>query len=102
MNDDEKMFQIGVWSLGAVLLLTVGLQVCYRTQNRARARVHAETVQTQQEYAARQANFASYVRPEILRNLVTTINPKAVVIGYNKSVAIDELPVRPEKTADSE
>lgn len=94
MNEDEKMFQIGLWSLGAVLLLTIGLQVCYRTQNRSRDRVRAEIVQTQQEIAARQANFAAYVRPEILRNLVISVAPRAEVISFHKSVAIDDLPNR--------
>jgi len=92
MGEDEKMFQIGIWSLGAVVLLTVGLQVCYRTQNRARNRVRAEIVRTQQEIAVAQANFASYVRPEILRNLVVSIAPKSEVISFHKSVAINELP----------
>ena len=92
MNEDERMFQIGVWSLGAIFVLTTALQVCYRTQNRARDRVRAEIVQTQQTIAARQANFASYVRPEILRNLVVSI--KAEVISFHKSTTIDELPMR--------
>ncbi len=94
MSDDEKMFNIGLWAVGAVIMLTVGLQVCYRTQHRARNHVRAEIVKTQQEIAAMQANFASYVRPEILRNLVVSIAPKSEVIGFHKSVAIDELPFR--------
>ncbi len=94
MSDDEKMFQIGLWSLGVVLLLASCLQVCYRTQNRVRNRIRAEIVEVQQEYAANQANFASYVRPEILRNLVVSIAPKAEVISFNKSVTIDQLPMR--------
>ncbi len=94
MSEDEKMFQIGLWSLGIVLLMASALQVCYRTQNRARNRIRAEIVQTQQEYAANQANFAAYVRPEILRNLVVSIAPKSEVISFNKSVAIDQLPMR--------
>ncbi len=94
LSEDEKMFQIGLWSLGVVLLLTSSLQVCYRTQNRARNRIRAEIVHIQQEYAANQANFASYVRPEILRNLVVSIAPKSEVISFNKSVAIEQLPMR--------
>lgn len=97
MNQDEKMFQIGMWALGAVLVLSVGLQVCYRTQNRSRNRVRADIVRTQQEYAALQANFASYVRPEILRNLVVSIAPKSEVISFHKAVSIDELPFREVK-----
>lgn len=91
MQDDEKMFHIGMWSMGAVLLLTVTLQVCYRTQNNVRNRVRAEIVHTQQEIAVAQANFASFVRPEILRNLVTSIAPETETISFNKSVSIDQL-----------
>ena len=94
MNEDEKMFQISLWMVGGVLLLTVGLQVCYRTQDRARARIRAETIYTQQEIAARQANFASYVRPEILRNLVVSVAPKSEVISFHKFVQIDQLEPR--------
>ncbi|MBQ8255738.1 MAG: hypothetical protein IJY99_02110 [Alphaproteobacteria bacterium] len=92
MNDDEKMFQIGVWSLGVVLLLTVTLQVSFRTQGRQINRVHREIVHTQQQIAVSQANFASYVRPEILRNLVVSLEPKSEVVSFNKAVSVSELP----------
>lgn len=94
MSADEKMFHIGLWAFGAVLMLTIGLQVCYRTQNRARNRVRAEIVQTQQEIAVKTADFASYVRLESLRNLVDVIYPKAEVVSFHKSIAISELPDR--------
>ena len=96
MQDDEKMFQIGVWSLGVVLLITVTLQVAFRTQNRQINRVHREIVQTQQKIAVAEANFASYVRPEILRNLVVSIVPKSEAISFNKSVSISDLKPREE------
>jgi len=94
MTEDEKMFHIGMWAFGAVLALTIVLQVCYRTQNKARDRVRREIVATQQETARLAANFASYVRPEILRNVVVSIYPKSEVISFHKSVGIDELPQR--------
>ncbi len=94
MSADEKMFHIGLWAFGAVLMLTIGLQVCYRTQNRSRNRVRADIVRTQQEIAAQTAAFASFVRPEILRNLVVSIYPKAEVISFQKSVSIAQLPDR--------
>lgn len=93
MGEDEKMFHIGLWSVGAVVMLTVGLQVCYRTQNRARDNVRREIVRTQQEIAMAEANFASYVRPEILRSMVQTVAPKSESISFNKTVSIAELPV---------
>ena len=97
MRDDEKMFQIGVWSMGIVLLMTVVLQVAFRTQNRQMNRVRRDIVTTQQQIAVAEANFASYVRPEILRNLVVSIQPKAENISFNKYVAINDLPIREEQ-----
>jgi len=94
MTEDEKMFHIGMWAFCAVLALTIVLQVCYRTQNKARDRVRRDIVATQQKGAELAANFASYVRPEILRNIVTGIYPKAETISFHKSVGIDELPQR--------
>lgn len=91
MRDDEKMFQIGGWSLVIVLMLSVTLQVAFRTQGRQINRVHREIVHTQQKIAVAEANFASYVRPEILRNSVTSIAPKSEVISFNKAVSINDL-----------
>jgi len=91
MRDDEKMFQIGVWSLGVVLMMTVTLQVAFRTQNRQINRVRREIVQTQQKIAVAEANFASYVRPESLRNLVNGLAPKSETISFNKAVSINDL-----------
>ncbi len=97
MTEDEKMFHIGMWAFGAVLALTIVLQVCYRTQNKARDRTRREIVTTQQRMAELEANFASYVRPEILRNVVRSLYPKSEVVSFHKSVGIDELP---QKDAD--
>lgn len=94
MSEDEKMFQIGLWACVLVSVLAAVLQVCYRTQNRARNRIRSEIVRTQQEIAVAQANFASYVRPEILRNLVVSIAPKSETISFHKAVSINDLPDR--------
>lgn len=94
MGDDEKMFQIGAWAFGIVLFLSVVLQVSYRTQDRQLNRVRRDIVQIQQKVAMAEASFASYVRPEILRNMVVTIAPKSEVVSFQKSVEIDKLPVR--------
>jgi hypothetical protein len=91
MNEEEKMFQWGLGMAMGVLMLTAVLQVCYRVQDKTRARTRADIVKVQQETAVAQANFASYVRPEILRSVVTSIYPNASVVSFNKSVAIDEL-----------
>ena len=94
MNEDEKMFRIGVGMLIAMVAVTVALQVCYRAQNRERERVRREIVQTQQDIAVAQAKFASLVRPESLRNLVSGVVPHAEVISFNKSIEIRDLPDR--------
>ncbi len=94
MNDDEKMLKIGMFAFMATWLLVVVLQVSYRTQSRQINRVRREIVQTQQQIAVAQANFASYVRPEILRNLVVSLEPKSEVVSFNKAIAIEELPNR--------
>ena len=48
MSDDEKMFQIGVCSVWAVLFLSVILQVAFRTQNRQINQIRRDIVKTQQ------------------------------------------------------
>ena len=96
MNEDEKMFHIGIVMLVVMSIVTVALQVCYRVQNDARRSVRQKMVQVQQDIAVAQANFSSYVRPEILRNLVTSTVPKAEVISFQKSVEIQNLPDRIE------
>ena len=96
MNEDEKMFHIGIAMVIIMFVVTIALKVCYRVQNDARRSIHQKIVQTQKDYAVAQANFASYVRPEILRNLVTNAVPKAEVISFHKSVEIQELPDRIE------
>lgn len=94
MNEDVKMAHIGIWLMVSMIVLTVGLQVCYRTQNKAFARVRAEIAQTQQDIASSQAQFASFVRPEILRNLVVSTSPKTEIISFHKTVRIGEIPLR--------
>ena len=94
MHDDEKMFHIGAWSIGVVMMLSVTLQVGFRTQNRQINRVRRDIVETQQKIAVAEANFASLVRPEVLRNMVVSILPKVEGISFQKSVTIDDLPNR--------
>ena len=77
-----------------MIIVTVGLQVCYRTQNNERKRVRGQIVQTQQKIADKQARFAAQVSPESLRNLVSGVLPKAEVISFHKSVEIQDLPDR--------
>lgn len=94
MSEDEKMFRIGIGMLVVMVAVTVALQVCYRAQNRELGRLRREIVQTQQDIAVDQAKFASLVRPESLRNLVSGAVPHAEVISFHKSVEIGLLPDR--------
>lgn len=98
MGEAKRMLNIGLVSVCFVFMLSAVLQVCYRTQNKVRNRVRSAIVQTQQDIAVAQADFASYVRPEILRNLVTSVYPKAEVISFHKHVSVYELPTREQKT----
>ncbi len=91
MRDDEKMLQIGIWAVGFVVMACVVLQVAYRTQSRQINRVRKQIIETQQQIAVAEANFAAYVRPEILRNLVLSVTPKAEVVSFNKSVSVNDL-----------
>ena len=100
MAQDEKMFHIGMWALFGMFVLSVGLQVCYRTQIRTLNHVRREIVSAQQDIAVAETKFEAYKRPEILRNLVSGVVPNATTIGYQKTVTIDSLPDRKEKNKD--
>ncbi len=90
-NEDDVMFNWGIGMAVAVAMLTVILQVCFREQDKSRVRVRRDIVATQQEIARASAAFASYVRPEILRNAVMTVYPKSTSVGFNKTISINEL-----------
>ena len=75
--------------------IVLGIYVVRRITG-MRNRVRTSIVQTQQDIAVAQADFASYVRPEILRNLVTSVYPKAEVISFHKHVSVYDLPTREE------
>lgn len=94
MSEDEKMLQIGVGALVIVGVLAIMLQVCYRTQNRVLNHVRADIIQTKQNIAAAEIDFAAYVRPEILGSIVKLISPKVETIGFQKNISINELPER--------
>lgn len=94
MNEDEKMFSIGIMSFVVVMVLTFALQVCYREQNRERTRIRNQIVQTQQEIAVAEATHAAFLRPESLGNLVSGVVPRAEPISFHKTVEIQNLPDR--------
>ena len=91
MNEDEKMFHIGAWLLVAAAVITVVLQVCYRTQNRVLKRVHADILANTRQIAIDETKFAEFVLPSSLRDRVTINTPRAETIGFHKIVSINEL-----------
>lgn len=91
MNEDEKLYRIGWWMIGVAVVVTVLLQVCYRTQNRVLKTVRADIVTTNQKIAVAETKFAEYVLPNALRDRVTTSVPRAETIGFHKNITIGEL-----------
>jgi hypothetical protein len=91
MDESEQMFNLGVWGLVAVMLLTAALQVAYRVQNGAMVRAGRGIDEARQQIDIASANFSAYVRPEILRSLVNGIYPDAEPVSFNKTVAANEL-----------
>lgn len=92
MRDDEKMFQIGLWTfVVAVLLGIVVFPVVYRTQIRQLNRVRREIVALQKEIALREAEFAAIITPERLRNSVDIVAPKSKTVAFSSTVWIGDL-----------
>ena len=92
MNEDIKMFHIGIVMLVLMGVITVGLQVCYRVQNDERARVRRETVRVQQDIDKAQILFESQIG--WLRNMVDGVLNKPEFISFQKTIEIQNLPDR--------
>lgn len=97
MSDDEKMYKIGVWSLCVMLFLTVVLQVAFRTQDRQIENVRHNIIKTQQQIAVKQAEFASLISLESLRNIVSMSPQKKEIVNYAKTVDVSDLKDRESK-----
>lgn len=97
MSDDEKMYKIGVWSLCVMLFLTVVLQVAFRTQDRQIKNVRHNIIKTQQQIAVKQAEFASLISLESLRNIVSMSPQKKEIVNYAKTVDVSDLKDRESK-----
>ncbi len=97
MSDDEKMYKIGAWSLCVMLFLTVVLQVAFRTQDRQIKNVRNNIIKTQQQIAVKQAEFASLISLESLRNIVSMSPQKKEIVNYAKTVDVSDLKDRESK-----
>ncbi|MDR1697038.1 MAG: hypothetical protein LBR41_02330 [Rickettsiales bacterium] len=91
MDKAEQMFGWGAGLLIAVVMLTAVLQVAFRVQNNALVRAGRGIDETRQQIDIASANFSAFVRPEILRGIVSTINPRVEPISFNKSISVDEI-----------
>lgn len=94
MTDEDKMFNIGVSALCIVGLLTLVLQVCYRTQNRSLKSVGEQIVSVQKQIALKQVDFESKIRSEYLEGMLVAINPNSEIIGFKKYVSIDDIKMK--------
>jgi len=94
MRDDEKMFQWGLGLMVAAFLMIAVFQVCFRAQERARARTKSQIVRTQQEFAQKRAYLSGLTRPENLRVIVTEMFPRFETIGFRKNINVNEIGLR--------
>lgn len=80
--------------VATAFVAAVFVQVTYRTQNRMRMRIVAETVKSQQDFAVSQATLSGILRPEVLRGIVAEIFPDYKTIGFTKNINITDIPLR--------
>ncbi|MCQ2568235.1 MAG: hypothetical protein MJ163_01375 [Alphaproteobacteria bacterium] len=93
MRDDEKMFNIGLTMVFAVICLIAFLQVCYRVQENNLKSVRQSLETTKQEYDIAGTKFSALSSAGLLRASVAEINPKMETVSFSKTVHIDEIPM---------
>jgi hypothetical protein len=94
MNNDERIFKIGIGMVAAMFIIGVSLQVFYRAQNRAMTKTNAAIVHAQQETAQAQAQLSELVRPEVLRSVIFGTYPHFESIGFKKNINAIDIPMR--------
>ena len=93
MQNDEKMFNIGLFMLIGVVCLIGFLQVCYRVQNENLKSVRNSLDDTRHEYALAETRFSKLSSGDYLRSSVTGMNPAATTVSFSKTVHIDDIPM---------
>jgi len=93
MRDDEKMFNVGLFMLGAVICMIVFLQVCYRVQNENLRAVRNSLENTRHGYALAETRFSKLSSGDYLRSSVTGMNPHAATVSFSKTIHIDTIPM---------
>jgi len=94
MNEEQRMFRIGVCALVGVMFLIVLLQVCYRTQHKSLKYTNEAIVETQKKIAVAQANFETLTNSGVLLSAVSMVVPNVEIIGFKKYTNIEDLPLR--------
>ena len=93
MRDDEKMFNIGVAMLMAVVFIIGFLQVSYRVQNNNLKSVRQDMENTKYEIDIAKTKLSALSAADSLRGSVIGINPKAEIVSFSKTVHIDNIPM---------
>ena len=93
MRDDEKMFNIGVTMVFAIVCLIAFLQVCYRVQENNLKSVRRNLETTKQEYDIAGTKFSALSSAGLLRASVSEINPKMETVSFSKTIHIDDIPM---------
>lgn len=93
MQDDVKMFNLGIIMSVGLMCLIVFLQVCYREQNKNLRSVRANMENVQQEISKEETKFSALSSGDLLRGSVVGINPKAETVSFSKTIHIDEIPM---------
>ncbi len=93
MRDDEKMLNIGVTMVVAIVCLIAFLQVCYRVQENNLKSVRRSMETTKQEYDIAGTKFSALSSAGSLRASVSMINPKMETVSFSKTVNIKDIPM---------
>ena len=93
MQDDEKMFNIGVTMVVSIVCLIAFLQVCYRVQENNLKSVRRSLETTKQEYDIAGTKFSALSSAGLLRASVAEINPKMETVTFSKTIHIDDIPM---------
>ena len=91
MRDDEKMFNLGLFTMLTVVGLIVFLQVCYRVQNENLAAVRNSLDNTRHEYSLAETRFSKLSSGDYLRSSVTGTNPTVETVSFSKTIHIDNI-----------
>ncbi len=94
MTEEKKVFYWGIGLMIVSVLFAAVLQQLNRNQSKKLNNLGKQITKTKQDIASASADFASYDK---LENLVVTVYPDAEVVGFNKSIDINDIDFRKER-----